>query len=105
MLEIAQKDIEEKEPNLKVVAGWIALNLDKIVKKKLKDQAINFSYRAEMVRLATKDSRIFDFGGKWGNFCKEDGTVIERKKFKSFLPKICQSTLIRIQRLGSTKVR
>lgn len=87
MLEIAQEELEKKHPNFKVVAGYIALNSDEMVKKKLKDQAIEFNHRAEMVRLATEDSKMFDFGGKWGNFCKDDGTVIERKKFQKLFTK------------------
>ena len=87
MLKIAQKELEEKHPNFKVVAGYIALNPDKMVKKKLREQAIDFNHRAEMVRLATEDSEIFDFGGKLENFCKDNGMVIERKEFQKLFTK------------------
>jgi nicotinic acid mononucleotide adenylyltransferase len=56
MFEVAKKEIE-KDPNKKVVAGYISpLPDSEYMRKKLGNEAAEFKVRAEMVRLALEDS-------------------------------------------------
>lgn len=70
ILETAKKSIERENPNFKVVAGYIGLNSDHSVKKKLKNEAIGIDTRAKLVELATEDSEWIDLERWELNFSK-----------------------------------
>src|SRR5581483_2816166 len=51
MFELAKKEIESRDPNKKVVVGYISPTSDYYLKKKLKDEVISANQRVDMAKL------------------------------------------------------
>jgi len=56
VLGIAKKEIETKDSNIKVVAGYLSPCSDIYAERKLKDEAISAEQRIEMIKLAVEES-------------------------------------------------
>ena len=55
-LEIAKREIEARDSNVKVVAGYIYPCSDSYAKRKLGNEMIAIDSRIEMIKLATEES-------------------------------------------------